>query len=65
LKVKLLFLVLVFVIACSKDPICGVVTGGGFDRWTGQPYLMIDDNKEYVDLKTYESFFINDLVCLE
>lgn len=61
---KLFFLVL-FISACSKDPICGLVTGGGFDRFTGQPYLEIDGQKEYVDLKTYDSFFIDDLVCLE
>ena len=61
---KIIFLVCL-ITACSKDPVCGLVTGGGIDRWTGQYYLEVDGSKEYVDLKTYESFFIDDLVCLE
>lgn len=61
---KLLLLALLFA-SCSKEPICGYITGGDFDRFTGQPYLEVDGQKEYVDLKTYESFFINDWICLE
>ena len=51
--------------SCTSEPICGIVTGGGIDRFTGQYFLRVDGVKEYVDMKTYDSYFVNDLVCLE
>ena len=61
---RLILLALLFA-SCSPDEICGEVTGGGVDRWNGMLYLEIDGSKEYVDMKTYDSYFIGDLVCLE
>lgn len=59
------FILLVILLAsCSKDPICGYVEGGGYNNFTGQPYLIVDGQREIVDQKTYDSFFINDEICL-
>ena len=61
---RLLLLSLLFV-ACSKEEVCGTVQAGDVDRFTGQYYLVVDGQKEYVDMKTYDSFFVGDWVCLE
>lgn len=61
---KLLLLALLFA-SCSKDPICGYVTGGDINRFTGEYYLEVDGRQEWVDMKTYESFYVGDWICLE
>lgn len=61
---KLILLALLFA-SCSKDPICGIVTGGDINRFTGELYLEVDGQREWVDMKTYESFNVGDPICLE
>ena len=61
---KLFFLVCLIITSCTTEPICGVVDGGGYNNFTGQPYLIVDGQREIVDQKTYDSFFINDPICL-
>ena len=67
---KKLLLILLLITSCTKPDIevCGNVTGGGvkFNPAYGfeEYYLLIDNNKEWVDLKTYESFYVGDYVCL-
>jgi hypothetical protein len=61
---KLILLALLFA-SCSKDSICGEVTGGGVNRFTGELYLEVDGQREWVDMKTYESFYIGDPICLD
>jgi major membrane immunogen (membrane-anchored lipoprotein) len=52
--------------ACSKDDlICGEITGGGVDRFTGLLYLTVDDTKIWVDDKTYTSYYVGDYECFE
>ena len=62
---RLFFLVCLIIASCTKPEICGEVTGGDYDRFTGQPYLKIDGQKEYVDQITFNSFYIGDYVCLQ
>ena len=61
---KLLILFVLVFASCSPEEICGEVTGGDYDRFTGQPYLKIDGQKEYVDQITFNSFYIGDFICL-
>ena len=64
-KMFRLFLLSLLFVACSKEEVCGIVESGDVDRFTGQYYLVVDGQKEYVDMKTYESFYVGDWVCLE
>jgi len=62
---KKLLLLALLISACSKDiEVCGNITGGDYDRFTDMYYLRIDGQKEYVDEKTYNSFFIGDYICV-
>tara|TARA_B110000977_G_C10785679_1_gene380417 strand:- start:50 stop:244 length:195 start_codon:yes stop_codon:yes gene_type:complete len=62
---KKLILLALLISACSKDiEVCGNITGGDYDRFTDMYYLRIDGQKEYVDEKTYNSFFIGDYICV-
>lgn len=62
---KKLILLALLISACSKDiEVCGNITGGDYDRFEGGYYLRIDGQKEYVDEKTYNSFFIGDYICV-
>ena len=62
---KKLILLALLINACSKDiEVCGNITGGDYDRFTDMYYLRIDGQKEYVDEKTYNSFFIGDYICV-
>ena len=52
--------------SCSKEQlICGEITGGGVDRFTGLLYLTVDDTKIWVDDKTYTSYYVGDYECFE
>ena len=62
---KLLLLLIVFTIGCSKEDYCGIVTGGGFDEFYNSYYLRVDGKRELVDMKTYDSFYIGDAICME
>ena len=62
---KKLLLLALLISACSKDiEVCGNITGGDYDRFKDMYYLRIDGQKEYVDEKTYNSFFIGDYICV-
>ena len=49
--------------------VCGTVTGGRSEynsiSNTQQFYLYVDGSVQRVDQKTYESYFVGDLICLE
>ena len=65
-KIILLILGILLFSSCSKDElICGTITGGGVDRFTGLLYLTVDDTKIWVDDKTYSSYFVGDYECFE
>ena len=52
--------------SCSKDDlICGEITGGGVDRFTGLLYLTVDNTKIWVDDKTYTSYYVGDYECFQ
>ena len=62
---KKLILLTLLISACSKDiEVCGNITGGDYDGFADMYYLRIDGQKEYVDEKTYNSFFIGDYICV-
>ena len=68
-RLYIIFLLLLLS-SCSKESIevCGYVTSGYSDYdLNGMPYyyLYIDGDRHRVDQKTYESYFINDLICLQ
>ena len=72
MKQLLLFAVTILLLtSCSKESteVCGNVEGGGtrFNPQYGftEFYLVIDGNKEWVDEKTYDSFFIGDYICIQ
>ena len=69
IKILLLSL-LIGVSSCTKDDdICGIVSDGDieYNELLGEYdyYLYIDGDKRYVSEKTYSSFFIGDVICLE
>ena len=61
----------IFLLAsCTKESIevCGYVTGGYSDydlNGMAYYYLYIDGDRQRVDEKTYQSYFINDFICVE
>jgi len=62
------FVLLISIVStsCTKeDLICGLVNGGGFDTYSGTYYLKVDNKSYWVDMKTYDSYFIGDEICLE
>jgi hypothetical protein len=62
---KLLLVFSLLVASCSKEDYCGRITGGGYDEFFDSYYLRVDGRRELVDEKTYDSFFVNDLICFE
>lgn len=67
-KVLLIFVLFISIVfaSCSKDElICGLVSGGGYDAYTNTYYLRVDNTRYWVDMKTYDSYFIGDEICLE
>jgi hypothetical protein len=66
-KLYTLLLTLFILTSCTKDGtiVCGQVDGGGVDLYTGNYFLRVDGKKYWTDQKTYESYFINDDICLE
>lgn len=66
MRTILLLLLLLFV-NCTKESIeiCGYVTGGDYDIVNDMYYLRVDGRRVWVDMKTYDSYYINDFICLE
>ena len=68
-KLLLIFVLLISLVStsCTKDNvlICGTVNGGGYEAYTNTYYLRVDNKKYWVDMKTYDSYFIGDEICLE
>jgi hypothetical protein len=64
---KRLLLILLLFTACSKESIeiCGTITGGDYDYINNMYYLRVDGKRHWVDMKTYESYFVGDFICLE
>ena len=65
----IIFLLLLSLASCTKEAteVCGYVTSGYSDYdLNGMPYyyLYIDGDRQRVDQKTYESYFINDFICV-
>lgn len=65
--IKILITSAILLTACSKDSteICGEITGGEYNAYTDMFYLRIDGRKHWVDMKTYESYYVGDFICLE
>ena len=67
-SILLLAVLLVSLSSCTKDDICGVVTQGDsrFNDYTmeWEYFLYVDGDRRLVDQKTYESYGINDGICL-
>ena len=62
----IIILALILSTSCAKETeTCGIVEGGGYNSINGTYYLRVNNTNEWVDLKTYESYFIGDAICLE
>ena len=63
---KYIILILFLLFGCSKEElICGKVTGGDFDYNTGTYYLRVNGKRQWVDEKTYQSYYVDDFICLQ
>ena len=62
----IILLMLLLGTSCAKEElICGTIDGGGIDRYTNMYYLSINKKRIWVDMKTYESYYIGDYECFE
>ena len=66
IKLILVSLLVVLVTSCTKDSlVCGEVTGGDYDVVNDMYYLRVNGKRQWVDLKTYDSYSIGEFICLE
>lgn len=65
--IKILITSIILLTSCTKDSteICGIIEGGEYNQYTDMFYLRIDGRKHWVDMKTYESYYVGDFICLE
>lgn len=63
----ILILLALLLTSCTPDEleVCGIINGGGYNNINNTYYLKIDNTRHRVDMKTYESFYVGDYVCLE
>ena len=67
-RIIIILLILLGLSSCTKQDYCGIVSGGrSFITTTGVPIfiLEVDGKDEHVDEKTYLSFFVGDVICLQ
>jgi len=62
----LLVLSIVLFTSCEKPglEICGTVENGRIDGYSGMTYLTVNGKEYWVSSKVYESYFVNDYICL-
>ena len=64
---RYIFILLLLLTSCAKESIeiCGTVTGGDYDIVNNMYYLRVDNTRHWVDMKTYDSYYVGDYICLE
>jgi len=62
----IIILALILSTSCAKETeTCGIVEGGGYNSISNTYYLRVNNINEWVDEKTYESYYVGDMICLE
>ena len=63
----IVLIALIGVTSCAKESleICGTVTGGDYDIVNNMYYLRIDNTRVWVDMKTYDSYYVGDYICVQ